>query len=171
MTQEDRPTDSEANSENIDIEALKKMLAEEQEKSLKYLSNWQRSQADLVNYKKYIDLDKQESSKFANSTLIVKLLPVIDDFERAISSLPPDTASQPWVEGFRLIDRKFRSILDMQGVTEIKAKGQPFDPRFHEAVRQDKGPEGVVLDEVEKGYMFKDRLLRASKVVVGTGEE
>ena len=169
--QEDLPTESETNSEDNDIETLQKMLAEEQEKSLKFLSNWQRTQADLVNYKKYVDLDKQESSKFANSTLILKLLPVIDDLERALGSLPPDEASQPWVDGFRLINRKLQSILDMQGVTEIKAKGKTFDPNFHEAVRQDKGKEGIVLEEMEKGYMFKDRLLRASKVVVGTGEE
>ena len=166
-SQEDSPAESEIN----DIETLKKTLAEEQEKSLKYLTSWQRAQADLVNYKKYVDLDKQESSKFANSTLILKLLPVMDDFDRALGSLSPDATSQAWVDGFRLINRKLQSILELQGVTEIKAKGKSFDPNFHEAVRQDKGEEGIVLDEVEKGYMFKERLLRASKVVVGTGEE
>ncbi|MBI4296288.1 MAG: nucleotide exchange factor GrpE, partial [Chloroflexi bacterium] len=73
------------------------------------------------------------------------------------------------VEGFKLIRRKMQSILEMQGLSEIKAKGEPFDPRFHEAVRQDEGEDGLVIEEVQKGYMFKDRLLRASKVVVGTG--
>ena|SRR3990172_6081154 len=169
--QESSSIESETKPEINDIETLQKMLAEEQEKSLKYLTNWQRTQADLVNYKKYVELDKQESSKFANSTLILKLLPVMDDFDRALGSLSPDAVNQPWVDGFRLIDRKLQSILELHGVTEIKAKGEPFDPNFHEAMRQDKGAEGVVLEEVEKGYMFKDRLLRASKVVVGNGEE
>jgi molecular chaperone GrpE len=75
------------------------------------------------------------------------------------------------MDGIRLIEQKFRASLEAQGLTPIKALGEPFDPRFHEAVRQDKGKEGIVIEEFQKGYMLGDRVLRPSKVVVGNGEE
>ncbi|MBI2830487.1 MAG: nucleotide exchange factor GrpE [Chloroflexi bacterium] len=165
-----KTSDIEAGVEPNDIETSRKMLTEEQEKAEKYLANWQKAEANLINYKRQVELEKQESSKFANATLILSILPVLDDFERALSSLSVEQSTQPWVEGFKLIRRKLHIILEMQGLTEIKAKGEPFDPRFHEAVRQDKGKENIVIQEIQKGYMFKNRLLRASKVVVGNGE-
>ena len=70
-----------------------------------------------------------------------------------------------------IFDRKFRSYLEAQGLSQIKAVGEPFDPRFHEAVRQDKGKEGIVIEEIQKGYMLNDTLLRPAMVVVGNGEK
>jgi molecular chaperone GrpE len=155
-----------------DVEGLKQALTEQKQKTEEYLANWQRAQADFINYKRRTEQEKQDFNRFANANLILSLLPVLDDLERALNSTPPaKSAKHSWVEGVRLVDRKFRTILEAQGLTPIKALGEPFDPNFHEAVRQDKGKEGIVVEELQKGYMMHDRLLRPSKVVVGNGSK
>ena len=155
-----------------DVESLKQALAEEKKKSEEYLANWQRAQADFINFKRRIEQERQDFNRFANANLILSLLPILDDLERALDSVPPTkSAKHSWVEGVRLVDRKFRTILEAQGLTPIQALGEPFDPNFHEAVRQDKGKEGIVIEELQKGYMMHDRLLRPSKVVVGNGSK
>ncbi|MBI4295749.1 MAG: nucleotide exchange factor GrpE, partial [Chloroflexi bacterium] len=92
-----KPSDIEAGAEISDIE-ISKMLTEEREKAAQYLANWQRAEANLINYKRQIEQEKQEISKFANTSLILSILPVLDDFERALSSLSAEQAIQPWVE-------------------------------------------------------------------------
>jgi len=154
-----------------DIETLREALTEAKAKAEANLAGWQRAQADFVNYKKRSEQEKQDLSKFANSVLILNLLPVLDDFERAFSSLPPKMGKLSWLDGIKLIERKLWAVLQAQGVSPIKALGEPFDPVFHEAVRQDKGKEGIVIEEVQKGYMLEDRVIRPTMVVVGNGEE
>jgi molecular chaperone GrpE len=158
-----------ARAEN-DIEGLKRTLAEEKEKSNKYLANWQRSEADFSNYKKRAEQEKNEFVNFANWSLILNLVPILDDMERAIDSLPPKLASFTWVDGIRLINRKFKAILEKQGLTEIEAVGKPFEPSLHEAVAQLEGEDGIIINEVQKGYNLKSKLLRPSMVVVGKGK-
>jgi len=153
-----------------DVEALKQQLAEETARAEDYLANWQRAQADFINYKRRMEQERNELNQFANSNLILSILPVIDDLERALDSIPAEYAELDWVEGIRLIERKLKSTLETQGVKPIKAVGEPFDPNFHEAIRQDKGTDGIVIDEFQKGYLLHDRLLRPTKVVVGNGE-
>jgi molecular chaperone GrpE len=157
-------------TEHKSIKALRKELDEEKENAAKYLENWQRSEADLSNYKKRAEQEKNEMSNFANSTLILSLLPVMDDLERAFDSLSPDLQEANWIDGFKLIHRKLQSIMESQGLTLIEAAGQPFDPSLHEAVSQAEGPEGIVVNEVQKGYKLKDKVLRPSMVIVGNGE-
>jgi len=154
-----------------DIETLRQALAEEKAKAEANLAGWQRAQADFVNYKRRSDQEKEEIGKFANSVLVLNLLPILDDLERAFISIPPRLAKLSWVDGIRLIERKLWAIVEAQGVSQIKALGEPFDPRFHEAVRQDKGKEGIVIEEVQKGYQLHDRVIRPTMVVVGNGEE
>jgi len=157
--------------EEKDVETLKETLAEVKAKAEANLAGWQRAQADFMNYKKRSEQEKQDLSKFANSVLILNLLPVLDDFERAFSSIPPKMGKLSWLDGIKLIERKLWAVLQAQGVSPIKALGEPFNPQFHEAVRQDKGQEGVVIEEVQKGYMIEDRVIRPTMVVVGNGEE
>ena len=154
-----------------DIETLRKALAEEKAKAEANLAGWQRAQADFTNYKRRSEQEKEETVKFASAGLISNLLPVLDDFERATRSLPPEQAQASLAEGFRLIERKLGTIMESQGLTEIKAMGEPFDPRLHEAINQDRGKEGIVVRELEKGYKLHDKVLRPAKVVVGNGEE
>lgn len=165
---------NEAEPETIDIEdaqSLEQALAEEKQKAEEYLSSWQRAQADFINYKRRTEQERQDFNRFANANLILGLLPVLDDLERALSAMPPKLARQKWGEGIRLVERKFKTSLEGQGVRPIKALGEPFDPNFHEALRQDKGKEGIVIEEFQKGYMLGDRVLRPAKVVIGNGEE
>ena len=153
------------------IEALKQALAEEKAKAEENLAGWQRAQADFINYKRRTEQEKENLSKFANANLILGLLPALDDLERALNSVPPRLIKLSWVDGIRLIERKLKTSLEAAGLAEIKALGEPFDPNLHEAVRQDKGKEGIVIEEMQKGYRLNDRVLRPSKVVVGNGEE
>jgi molecular chaperone GrpE len=159
-------------AEMEDLESLKQALSEAQQKAEEYLANWQRAQADFINYKRRTEQERQDFNRFANANLILNLLPVLDDLERALGSMPPAKSTKhSWLEGIRLVERKFREAMEAQGLTPIKALGEPFDPNFHEAIRQDNGKEGIVVEEFQKGYMLGDRVLRPAKVVVGNGEE
>jgi molecular chaperone GrpE len=154
-----------------DIETLQKAIAEEKGKAEKYLVNWQRSQADLENYAKRAEQERSETVERANRTLILDLLPIIDDFERAFASLPVELHEQNWTEGVKLIYNKVKAVLETQGLAEIKAKGECFDPYWHEAAGQLEGEEGIVVEEIRKGYRFKDKLLRPSMVMIGAGNK
>ena len=154
-----------------DIETLQQALAEEKEKAEKYLANWQRCQADFVNYKQRTEQEKGEIIEFANSTLICNLLPIMDDLERAFASVPADLEESNWTEGIKLIYNKFKTTLEAQGLTEIEARGEPFDPSLHEAVMQQDGKEGMVIEELQKGYKFKEKVIRPSLVTVGKGRK
>ena len=143
-----------------DIETLKQLLAQEKDKAEKYLGNWQRAEADFSNYKKRAELEKNELGSFANSALILNLLPALDDLERAFSSIPQKLANLTWVDCLILIYRKLQAILEVQGLTEIEAEGKLFDPALHEAVAHLEGEEGMVIDQVQKGYKLKDKVSR-----------
>jgi len=158
-------------SEAEGVVSLEQALAVEKEKAESYLANWQRTQADFINYKRRNDQGREEFSQFANANLIHSLLPILDDLERALNSTAPKSGKHSWVDGIRLIARKLRSTLESQGLTVIKALGRPFDPNLHEAVRQDEGKEGIVIEELQKGYKLHDRVIRPTMAVVGNGEE
>lgn len=169
---EDQPLEAELEAaEAEDIETLKQALAEEKKKAEANLAGWQRAQADFINYKRRSEQEREETGRFANTTLMLAFLPVLDDLERAFAAIPPRLDKANWVSGIRLIERKLRASLEAQGVSPIPALGEPFDPNLHEAVRQGKGEEGIVIEEVERGYRLHDRVIRPSKVVVGNGEE
>jgi molecular chaperone GrpE len=153
----------------VDPASLQSRLAEEKERAEKNLVNWQRAEADYANYRRRTEQERADLSRFANTSLIMKILPVLDDFERAIGSIPSDVQSSAWVEGIKLIDRKLRSILEQEGVTVVDALGKEFDPHLHEAVMREEG-EGdtdVVVQELQKGYRLHDRVLRPAMVKVG----
>lgn len=151
--------------------SLEKELAEAKKKADEYLANWQRSQADFTNYRRRTEQEKLDLGKYANGTLFCDILPVLDDLELALNHVPDKYASMDWVEGVKLVEKKFKSILEKQGVKPVCALGMSFDPALHEAIKQEKGPEGAVIAEVQKGYTLGDRLLRPSRVIVGSGEE
>jgi molecular chaperone GrpE len=157
-------------AETESLKAIKKNLDEEKAKAENYLANWQRAQADYINYKRRSEQEKEEIIKSANSALMLSLLPVLDDFERAFNSALPEQAEAKWLEGVKLIERKLLKNLEAQGLSVIEAVGKPFDPRLHEAVRQATGGEGIIIEEVQKGYKLYDRVIRPSRVVVGNGE-
>lgn len=144
-------------------------LAGEKEKAEANLAGWQRAQADFANYKRRAEQESAECGNLARSGIILALLPVLDDLERAFKALPGDAGGSGWLEGFRLIERKLRATFEAQGLSPIKALGEPFDPWLHEAAMQGEGPDGIVVGELAKGYRFNGRVIRPSKVVVGNG--
>ena len=154
-----------------DIETLKQALAGEKAKAEANLANWQRSQADFINYKRRIEQEKEEIGKFATSILMLSLLPIVDDLERAFDSIPHHLTQLTWVDGIRLIERKLQASLEAQGLSTIKAIGEPFDPNLHEATMYRKGEEGIVIEELQKGYKLHDKVIRPAMVVVGNGEK
>ena len=168
MAEDDEILDAEY-EQSEDIEALQTALAEEKEKAEKYLANWQRSQADLENYTKRSEQERAEIVESANRMLVSDLLPILDDFERAFASLPVELYEQNWTEGIRLIYNKIKAVLEGQGLAEIEAKGEYFDPCWHEAAGQLVGEEGICVEEIRKGYRFREKLLRPAMVMVGAG--
>jgi molecular chaperone GrpE len=139
-------------------------LAQARAQAADYEDRWKRSVAELINYKRRTEQERGEANRYANAQLILELLPVLDDLERALASVPPDQARSQWVEGVRLVERKFRSILERQGLTSLEAIGQPFDPALHESV----GGGGThVTEEYQRGYQLHGRTLRPAMVVVG----
>ena len=157
-------------TETEDIEALREALTEARTQAESHLDSWRRAQADFVNYKRRSEQEREEARQFANAVLICNLLPVLDDLERALGSVPKELAKLPWVEGIKLIERKFHSILETQGVTPIKAKGKHFDPNLHEAAMCSQGREGIVVKELKRGYKLRDRVIRPAMVSVGSGD-
>jgi molecular chaperone GrpE len=151
------------------VETLKKAFAEEEAKSVKYLANWQRAQADFVNFKRRTEQEKGDIIRLANAGLIFNLLSVVDDMERALDNIPDKLAGSKWVDGIVLIYRKFMTILEANCISEMKALGAQFDPSLHEAVMQVEGESDKVIAVVQKGYMLNDRVLRPAKVKVGSG--
>jgi len=146
-------------------------LEEEKAKAERYLANWRRAEADFDNYKKRVEQERSENAKFAHISLVLSLLPIIDDFDRAFGTLMPSLAGLTWIDGIRLIGRKLQVTLEARGLTEIKCLGEQFDPLYHEAVMQVEGEEGKVVAELQKGYKLYDRVIRPALVVVGKAPE
>ena len=128
-----------------------------------------RKAAEFENYKRRTENDQLNLLKYSAESFIVKLLPVVDDFERSIDHMDSATDVKSIKEGVMLIYNKLMKILSEQGVEKIEAIGKPFDVEYHEAMLQRKAENvepHTVLDEIEKGYMYKDKVIRHSKVIV-----
>ena len=146
-------------------------LEEAREQAQTYLASWQRAAADFQNYKRRVEQEREDLSRLASVSLIMNLLPLVDDLERALMNVDPRLAGLTWVDGIRLIYRKFQALLEMNGVSEIEAEGQTFDPTVHEAVMFGEGEEGKVTSVVQKGYKLGDRVIRPAMVVVGQAKK
>lgn len=154
---------------DLSPDELRQALDDARSQADRYLANWQRAQADFTNYRRRNEQERTEQAKYASAFLLVQLLAIQDDLERALSSVSPALAGMSWVEGIRLIYRKLQMVLEAQGLTEILAQGQRFDPSIHEAVHYADGEEGRVISVVQKGYRLYDRVIRPALVVVGKG--
>ncbi len=162
---------TEAEETNETIEELRRQLKAQEEKAQSYLANWQRTQADLENVRKRVQQERAESMNLANSALLRKILGAIDDLERAFSRPTSEMCDPAWAEGARMSFQALNSALESEGLEPIESVGKEFDPRYHEAMLRRSGDEGVILEEIQKGYMLNGRVLRPSRVIVGTSEE
>ena len=159
--------------ETSELETLRQELEEAKAQAAEYLDGWQRARAEFANYKKRNEQERQELFKLANSTLIVRLLPIFDDFERAFQTLPSNLLSLTWIDGVALIYRRLQAILDGEGLTPMETEGQSFDPLLHEAVTYEESAEhqeGQIIGEVQRGYKLGDRVLRPALVRVAKGK-
>lgn len=182
MTTEDRQDDDALSSDKgdellrqalSDIEPLPNPMEDLERERDQYKAMAQRAQADLVNYRRRVDEERQELRRNANADLIMKFLGFVDDFERAIGMLPDD-ASEGWQEGLLLVKRKLDGILESEGISKIDAEGKPFDPWQHEAVFHQETTdveEGVIVSVFKDGYRLHDKVLRASQVIVAKAPE
>ena len=128
-----------------------------------------RKAAEFENYKRRTENDQLNLLKYAAESLIIKILPMIDDLERSIEHMTEETYVQKIKEGIQLVYNKFVKTLDEQGVKKMESIGKPFNVEFHEALMQradDSVPPHTVIDELETGYMYKDRVIRHAKVIV-----
>lgn len=144
-------------------------LAAAQAEAADLRDRWMRTQAEFANARKR--MEKQRTLTYQNATadLAGKILPVLDDFERAIENVPAEISEHSWFEGIDLVQRKLLTILENFDLTLIEAVGQPFDPNLHEAIHQEPSDEfesGVVIRELQKGYKLGDRVIRPSLVSV-----
>ncbi|WP_366924116.1 nucleotide exchange factor GrpE [Metallumcola ferriviriculae] len=142
---------------------LEQVIAEKEELNRNFL----RLQADFDNFRKRSRKEQQEFMRYASQSLIEKLLPVIDNFERALSS--DDSQSQSFKAGIEMIYKQLVGILEQEGLVEIETEGQDFDPNFHEAVMQvknDECPDNMVIEVMQKGYKLKDKVVRPAMVKV-----
>ena len=157
--------------EEDEVETLRADLEQAHAQAADYLEGWQRARAEFANFKKRVEAERQEVRRSSTEALLLKLLPVVDDLERAFQVLPEESADEAWVDGFRMILRKLQALLESEDVTPIEAAGQPFDPLWHQALLQEETEEhrdGYVIEEMQRGYRVGDRVLRPSMVKVAS---
>lgn len=155
-----------------ELESLREELESVRAREAEYLEGWQRARAELSNARKRFQREQEQAYQNAKADLLVRLLPIVDDFERAFATLPDDQPYPTWVEGVKLILHKLRALLEQEGVAPLEAVGQVFDPFLHQALTHEPSAEveeGHVIDEVQKGYRVADRVLRPSVVRVSAG--
>ncbi len=154
---------TEEDEESVDeAEELRKQLEAEQNKYLRLL-------ADYDNFKRRTQKDKEIANKFRSQSLLSDILPVLDNFERAMTVTTNSEESASLLKGLEMVQKSLIEAVSREGLEEIKAVGEPFDPNFHQAVMQEKDDSadpGTVLQELQKGYMLKGRVLRPAMVKV-----
>lgn len=163
----------EETGEEVEVETqiseLEENLAQAESQAAEYLDGWQRARAEYANARKRLERERAEAYGRAAVDYAQKMLPILDDFNRALSNVPDEIEQNDWFEGITLVTRKMNSILEELNVEKIEAIGQPFDPNFHEALAltEAEGFEsGTVVEEVQGGYKLGERVIRPALVNV-----
>ncbi|WP_025718819.1 nucleotide exchange factor GrpE [Paenibacillus sp. 1-18] len=152
----------EAQEEDTEVAKLRAEAEEHQQRFL-------RAQADFDNFRRRTLKEKEELAKYASMKLVTELVPVLDNFERALATAQQGAETESFAKGVEMIFRQFEGVLQAEGVTAMNSVGQPFNPDFHQAIMQvesEEHEEGIVVEEVQKGYMLKDKVLRPAMVKV-----
>lgn len=150
-------------------EALRQGLDKAQAEAKDYLDQLLRARADYANYKRRAEQDKKGLIHYGNAGLMTKLLPILDDFERAFLAVPEGLDKLTWVNGIALIHRKMQIVMEAEGLEAIRTEGQKFDPSQHEAITtedRDDMEDGAIIAEAQRGYKLGDRVLRPTLVRV-----
>ncbi len=145
----------------------KKELEECQKQKDEYLAGWQRAKADLINYKKGEMERMGQIVRYASEELMCKILPILDNLERAEEGMPDEKREDEYFKGFLQIKIQIKDLLKNFGVEEIEALGKKFDPNFHEVVGEVEGGEsGEIKEVLQKGYTLQNKVIRPAKVKV-----
>lgn len=156
------------NNEQVaaEMESLARQVKEAEARAAEYKDGWARAQADFQNYKKRLERDNELTYISMKGDIVKKILPVLDDLERALQNRPADNA---WASGIELIARKLQNVLESEGIKRIDAEGVEFDPNFHEAISHEPADgvkSGFVIGVVQNGYMLGERVIRPAMVRV-----
>ncbi len=153
-----------------ELEQVRAELEKTKAQAGENLDGWQRSRAEFANYKRRLETERTELAANAGAEALKRVLPAVDDFERAVQTLPEDLKDRSWISGVLLVQRKLNSALEQSGVTPITAQpGDEFDPNVHEAITHedsDQFASGQIVGEVQRGYQINGRVLRPALVRV-----
>jgi len=157
------------------VKGKKEALAKEEKKTKdeakELIEQLQRIQAEFENYKKRTEKEKQEILFLGKATVIVKVLDIVDNFERAVESLK-SLENKEVKQGIEMIFTQFHKLLEEEGIKAIQAEGKAFDPYMHEVMKvENSEKDNIILKELQKGYMLKDKVIRTSKVMLGKRKE
>jgi molecular chaperone GrpE len=151
------------------IDKSEEKIAELEAQVKEWHDKFLRKAAEFENYKRRTENDQFNLINYAAESFIIKLLPVVDDFERSLQHIDDDNSTGAVKEGIKLVYEKLLKVLDEQGVKKMKVKGEPFNVDYHDALMQrkdDSVPPHTVLEEIEKGYLYRDKVIRHAKVIV-----
>jgi len=144
-------------------------LEEAEARAAQYLDGWQRARAELDNYRKRVDRERHQRETELREETILRLLPVVDDFDLVLANLPAELAESEWAQAVQMVHRKLTKQLEDLEVREVEAQGVPFNPALHEAVMQaesDAHKSGEIIDVLRKGYTLKGKVIRPALVRV-----
>lgn len=153
-----------------EIAAAEESLAAKDEELQQVREALARARADFANFRRRTQQEQEEQGKFATALLVAEFLPILDNFERALDTIPRELRFFSWLQGVDLVHQMARNVLEKRGLEPIDTQDKPFDPNYHEVVLregEDDGSDVVVLEELQKGYVMYDRVLRPSLVKVG----
>jgi molecular chaperone GrpE len=151
------------------VSAVERELEEQRKVAEEHYQRYLRTQADFDNFRRRSRLEKEDFAKYASAKLLEQLIPVVDNFERALGASRESKDYEALLKGVDMIFRQLDQVLVSEGLTPMNAVGQPFNPEFHQAIMQvesEEHEEGIVLEEIQKGYLLKDKVLRPAMVKV-----
>ena len=162
---------TEATDHDAVIEVLEERVRELETENETLREQRLRAIADLDNARRRAEQDVLTTVQYANASLLKKLLPIVDDFERSVESVSGEQRENPFVQGVEMIRNKLAKLLEEEGVERIEALGKLFDVEMHEALMRQPSdePENTILQELEPGYTYKGKVLRHTKVIVSAG--
>ncbi len=158
-----------ATPDELTLDGLQAELEKTRAQAAEYLDGWQRARAEFINFKKRIEREREDHGQYAHVDVLKKLLPAMDDLNRALDNLPEDLQDHAWAQGIALVGQKFNTILETYGLREIDPLGEAFDPNLHEAIGVDTDTQtesGHVTVVLQKGYAYGDRVVRPALVRV-----
>lgn len=156
---------------NLHHPSNKKELGELKTKIKELEDGWRRTQADFENFRRHVESERQETARFGVGQMMLKLVPILDNFRRSAAHIPADQQNSEWIKGVQLIEKQLETTLKEEGLEEIVGEGE-FNPHLHEAISHESHatiPENHVIAVVESGWKVGEKVLRPAKVRVSSG--